>query len=148
MPSTRSQSRNSHASRRESRTLETVAQQPHQELPGLFGGKEESEQRTTDSATYVSMKQKACAELGMTSFHLPVPADVTQAELEKLIKELNPLPKKQHAQKPSHQKRKLDIVNQTLANLSSMGRVMRVGSVLMRAQMEEELMQSTQKKRK
>lgn len=42
-----------------------------------------------DSATYVSMKQKACAELGMTSFHLPVPADVSQAELEKLIKELN-----------------------------------------------------------
>ncbi|MEN9563279.1 MAG: bifunctional 5,10-methylene-tetrahydrofolate dehydrogenase and 5,10-methylene-tetrahydrofolate [Chloroflexota bacterium] len=42
-----------------------------------------------DSATYVSMKQKACAELGMTSFHLPVPADISQAELEKLIKDLN-----------------------------------------------------------
>ena len=42
-----------------------------------------------DSATYVSMKQKACAELGMTSFHLPVPADVSQEELEKLIKQLN-----------------------------------------------------------
>ena len=46
-----------------------------------------------DSATYVSMKQKACAELGMTSFHLPVPADISQAELEKLIKELNADPK-------------------------------------------------------
>lgn len=39
------------------------------------------------------MKQKACAELGMTSFHLPVPADISQAELEKLIKELNADPK-------------------------------------------------------
>lgn len=46
-----------------------------------------------DSATYVSMKQKACAELGMTSFHLPVPADITQEELEKLIKQLNADPK-------------------------------------------------------
>ena len=42
-----------------------------------------------DSATYVSMKQKACAELGMTSFHHPVPADITQEDLEKLIKQLN-----------------------------------------------------------
>jgi 5,10-methylene-tetrahydrofolate dehydrogenase/methenyl tetrahydrofolate cyclohydrolase len=46
-----------------------------------------------DSATYVSMKQKACAELGMTSYHHPVPADVTQEELEDLIKELNADPK-------------------------------------------------------
>lgn len=46
-----------------------------------------------DSATYVSMKQKACAELGMTSFHHPLPADVTQEDLEKLIKELNADPK-------------------------------------------------------
>ena len=46
-----------------------------------------------DSATYVSMKQKACAELGMTSYHHPVPADITQADLEKLIKELNADPK-------------------------------------------------------
>ncbi|HSO10854.1 MAG TPA: bifunctional 5,10-methylenetetrahydrofolate dehydrogenase/5,10-methenyltetrahydrofolate cyclohydrolase [Anaerolineales bacterium] len=42
-----------------------------------------------DSATYVSMKQKACAELGMTSFHHPVPADIKQKDLEKLIKKLN-----------------------------------------------------------
>ena len=41
-----------------------------------------------DSAAYVGMKQKACAELGMTSYHHPVPADVSQEELEKLIKEL------------------------------------------------------------
>lgn len=46
-----------------------------------------------DSATYVSMKQKVCAELGMTSFHHPVPADITQEDLEKLIKELNADPK-------------------------------------------------------
>lgn len=46
-----------------------------------------------DSATYVSMKQKACAELGMTSYHHPLPANVSQEELEKLIKELNADPK-------------------------------------------------------
>ncbi len=46
-----------------------------------------------DSATYVSMKQKACAELGMTSYHHPLPADISQADLEKLIKELNADPK-------------------------------------------------------
>ena len=39
------------------------------------------------------MKQKACAELGMTSFHHPVPADVSQEDLEKLVKELNADPK-------------------------------------------------------
>ncbi len=42
-----------------------------------------------DSATYVSMKQKACAELGMRSFHHHLPADVSQEELEALIKKLN-----------------------------------------------------------
>lgn len=46
-----------------------------------------------DSATYVSMKQKACAELGMTSFHHPTPADISQEDLEKLIKQLNADPK-------------------------------------------------------
>ena len=46
-----------------------------------------------DSAAYVGMKQKACAELGMTSFHHPVPADVNQEDLEKLVKELNADPK-------------------------------------------------------
>ena len=46
-----------------------------------------------DSAAYVGMKQKACAELGMTSYHHPVPADISQADLEKLIKELNADPK-------------------------------------------------------
>jgi len=46
-----------------------------------------------DSAAYVGMKQKACAELGMTSFHHPVPEDVSQEDLENLIKELNADPK-------------------------------------------------------
>ena len=46
-----------------------------------------------DSAAYVGMKQKACAELGMTSFHHPVPEDVSQEDLEKLVKELNSDPK-------------------------------------------------------
>lgn len=42
-----------------------------------------------DSAAYVGMKQKACADLGMTSFHHPLPEDISQEDLEKLIKELN-----------------------------------------------------------
>ena len=46
-----------------------------------------------DSAAYVSMKQKACAELGMTSYHHPVPADISQEDLESLITELNADPK-------------------------------------------------------
>jgi 5,10-methylene-tetrahydrofolate dehydrogenase/methenyl tetrahydrofolate cyclohydrolase len=46
-----------------------------------------------DSATYVKMKQKACAELGMTSFQHPLAADISQEDLEKLVKELNADPK-------------------------------------------------------
>jgi len=42
-----------------------------------------------DSATYVSSKQKACAELGMGSISHNLPADISQEELEKLIKSLN-----------------------------------------------------------
>jgi len=42
-----------------------------------------------DSAAYVSSKQKACAELGMGSVSHQLPADISQDELEKLIKELN-----------------------------------------------------------
>lgn len=42
-----------------------------------------------DSATYVSSKQKACAELGMGSISHQLPADISQDELEKLIKKLN-----------------------------------------------------------
>ena len=42
-----------------------------------------------DSATYVSAKQKACAELGMGSISHQLPADISQEEIEKLIKKLN-----------------------------------------------------------
>ena len=42
-----------------------------------------------DSAAYVASKQKACAELGMGSISHNLPADITQEELEKLIKKLN-----------------------------------------------------------
>lgn len=42
-----------------------------------------------DSATYVSAKQKACAELGMGSASHKLPGDISQEELEKLIKSLN-----------------------------------------------------------
>lgn len=42
-----------------------------------------------DSAAYVRMKQKACADLGMTSYHHPLPADISQEDLEKLIKKFN-----------------------------------------------------------
>lgn len=42
-----------------------------------------------DSAAYVSSKQKACAELGMGSISHHLPADISQEELEKLIKSLN-----------------------------------------------------------
>jgi 5,10-methylene-tetrahydrofolate dehydrogenase/methenyl tetrahydrofolate cyclohydrolase len=47
----------------------------------------------SDSAAYVASKQKACQELGMESFHHHLPADVSQAELEKLVQALNDDPK-------------------------------------------------------
>lgn len=42
-----------------------------------------------DSATYVAAKQKACEELGMVSYHHPLPADISQLELERVIRDLN-----------------------------------------------------------
>jgi len=42
-----------------------------------------------DSATYVRGKVKACEELGMGSISRHLPEDITQYELEKVIKELN-----------------------------------------------------------
>ena len=42
-----------------------------------------------DSAAYVASKQKACQELGMGSISERLPADITQEELEKLIRKLN-----------------------------------------------------------
>lgn len=46
-----------------------------------------------DSATYVASKQKACADLGMESFHHHLPADATQEQVENLVKRLNDDPK-------------------------------------------------------
>jgi 5,10-methylene-tetrahydrofolate dehydrogenase/methenyl tetrahydrofolate cyclohydrolase len=42
-----------------------------------------------DSATYVRMKKKACAEIGMASFGFDYPAEVSQEELIAKIDELN-----------------------------------------------------------
>ena len=42
-----------------------------------------------DSATYVRMKKKACAEVGVVSFGIDYPAEVTQEELLSKIDELN-----------------------------------------------------------
>lgn len=42
-----------------------------------------------DSATYVRMKKKACAEVGVNSFGFDYPGDVTEAELLAKIDELN-----------------------------------------------------------
>jgi 5,10-methylene-tetrahydrofolate dehydrogenase/methenyl tetrahydrofolate cyclohydrolase len=43
----------------------------------------------TASATYVRMKQKACEEAGIRSIGHELPADISQAELEELVRELN-----------------------------------------------------------
>lgn len=45
------------------------------------------------SAMYVSMKQKRCAKVGIQSFHIGLPADISQEELEKKVAELNADPK-------------------------------------------------------
>jgi 5,10-methylene-tetrahydrofolate dehydrogenase/methenyl tetrahydrofolate cyclohydrolase len=44
------------------------------------------------SATYVRMKQKACAEAGIRSFGHETPADINQGELEGLVADLNANP--------------------------------------------------------
>jgi 5,10-methylene-tetrahydrofolate dehydrogenase/methenyl tetrahydrofolate cyclohydrolase len=41
------------------------------------------------SHAYVRMKRKACAELGIESFHHELPADTPQADVEKLVRDLN-----------------------------------------------------------
>lgn len=42
-----------------------------------------------DSATYVASKGKACQELGMGSVNHHLPADISQDDLEKVIRDLN-----------------------------------------------------------
>jgi 5,10-methylene-tetrahydrofolate dehydrogenase/methenyl tetrahydrofolate cyclohydrolase len=38
-----------------------------------------------DSQTYVRMKKKACAEVGMNSFGYDLPEDISQAELLRVV---------------------------------------------------------------
>jgi len=45
-----------------------------------------------DSQTYVRMKKKACAEAGITSFGHDLPEDISQADLLKVVQELNANP--------------------------------------------------------
>jgi 5,10-methylene-tetrahydrofolate dehydrogenase/methenyl tetrahydrofolate cyclohydrolase len=45
-----------------------------------------------DSATYVRMKKRACAEVGITSFGYELPEDATQEEVLALVRELNANP--------------------------------------------------------
>lgn len=45
-----------------------------------------------DSQSYVSMKRKACAEVGIKSFDLDLPEEVSQAELIAKVHELNANP--------------------------------------------------------
>ncbi|HLP57433.1 MAG TPA: tetrahydrofolate dehydrogenase/cyclohydrolase catalytic domain-containing protein, partial [Candidatus Deferrimicrobium sp.] len=42
-----------------------------------------------DSQTYVKMKKKACAYVGVTSFGKELPEDISQEELIKVVEELN-----------------------------------------------------------
>lgn len=46
-----------------------------------------------DSASYVASKQKACQELGMESFHNPLPGNASQEEVEALVRKLNADPR-------------------------------------------------------
>lgn len=45
-----------------------------------------------DSQTYVRMKKKACAEVGITSFGHDLPADISQEELLAVVRDLNANP--------------------------------------------------------
>lgn len=58
-------------------------------MPGLavviVGGRK-------DSQSYVSMKRKACAEVGIKSFDIDLPEQVSEAELISKVHELNAMP--------------------------------------------------------
>ena len=45
-----------------------------------------------DSQTYVRMKKKACAEVGIASFGYDLPAEASQEEIQKVVAELNANP--------------------------------------------------------
>ena len=61
----------------------------HGKVPGLatvlVGGRK-------DSQTYVRMKKKACAEVGIASFGCDLPEDTSQEELLKVVRDLNANP--------------------------------------------------------
>jgi 5,10-methylene-tetrahydrofolate dehydrogenase/methenyl tetrahydrofolate cyclohydrolase len=61
----------------------------HSKVPGLATVLVGSRK---DSQTYVRMKKKRCAEVGITSFGHDLPADVSQDELLKLVQDLNANP--------------------------------------------------------
>jgi 5,10-methylene-tetrahydrofolate dehydrogenase/methenyl tetrahydrofolate cyclohydrolase len=64
----------------------TAAGKPHPVLATVLVGDR------TDSAAYVSTKGKACLESGMGSISEHLPADATQEQVEKLVKQLNDNP--------------------------------------------------------
>lgn len=45
-----------------------------------------------DSQSYVSMKRKTCAEVGIKSFDIDLPEQVSEAELISKVHELNEMP--------------------------------------------------------
>lgn len=45
-----------------------------------------------DSQTYVSMKRKACAEVGIKSFDVGLPEEISDADLISKVHELNSNP--------------------------------------------------------
>jgi 5,10-methylene-tetrahydrofolate dehydrogenase/methenyl tetrahydrofolate cyclohydrolase len=45
------------------------------------------------STVYVNMKQRACKKAGINAFHIDLPADISQEDLEKKVQELNKDPK-------------------------------------------------------
>lgn len=45
-----------------------------------------------DSQSYVSMKRKACAEVGIKSFDIDLPEEVSEADLIHKVHELNANP--------------------------------------------------------
>ena len=80
------------AARMQAEIAEAVAEMRHKHgvIPGLaavlVGDNPASKQ-------YVGMKRRRCASVGIESFGYELPASTTQAELEKLVQELNADPK-------------------------------------------------------
>ncbi len=75
--------------RGEIKTEVEAMQAEYGKVPGLatvlVGGRK-------DSQTYVRMKKRACAEVGITSFGHDLPADTSQDDLLKIVQDLNANP--------------------------------------------------------